>query len=57
MTSSALPVSLAATPPDGFFPFNAPGEIVRVSKAGCLMQNQIYPKPEDAERMVCTYVS
>ncbi len=44
--------SLAASPPAGFTPFNAPGRIVKVHKAGSLQANQIYPKPEDAKEML-----
>jgi hypothetical protein len=44
--------SLAATPPDGFTPFSAPGRIVKVSKKDCLQANQLYPKPEDAKAML-----
>ncbi|MGO8999536.1 MAG: DUF362 domain-containing protein [Polyangiaceae bacterium] len=46
------PSNLAATPPAGFVPFAAPGRIVKVTKAGCLQANQIYPKPEDARAML-----
>jgi uncharacterized protein (DUF362 family) len=48
----ATPSSLAASPPAGFTPFAAPGRIVKVTKAGCLQANQIYPKPEDAKAML-----
>lgn len=44
--------SLAATPPDGFRPFQVPGKVVKVSKKDCLMPNQLYPKPEDAKAML-----
>jgi uncharacterized protein (DUF362 family) len=44
--------SLAASPPTGFVPFAAPGRIVKVTKAGCLQANQIYPKPDDAKEML-----
>jgi uncharacterized protein (DUF362 family) len=43
---------LAASPPAGFVPFAAPGRIVKVTKAGCLQANQIYPKPDDAKAML-----
>jgi uncharacterized protein (DUF362 family) len=43
--------SLAATPPAGFVPFNAPGQIVKITKPNCLQVNQLYPKPEDAKAM------
>lgn len=45
-------VSLAATPPSGFTPFSAPGKIVKVSKPGSLMPNQIFPKADDAKAML-----
>jgi uncharacterized protein (DUF362 family) len=48
----AAPSSLAASPPAGFTPFAAPGRIVKVTKAGCLQANQIYPKPDDAKAML-----
>ncbi len=44
--------NLAASPPAGFTPFAAPGRIVKVTKAGCLQANQIYPKPDDAKAML-----
>jgi uncharacterized protein (DUF362 family) len=43
---------LAAKPPAGFTPFAAPGQIVKVSKAGCLEANRLYPKAADAEEML-----
>jgi uncharacterized protein (DUF362 family) len=43
---------LAAVPPPGFTPFAAPGKIVRVTKAGCLMPNGFYPKEDDAKAML-----
>jgi uncharacterized protein (DUF362 family) len=46
------PSNLAASPPAGFVPFAAPGRIVKVTKAGCLQNNQIYPKPDDAKAML-----
>jgi uncharacterized protein (DUF362 family) len=46
------PPNLAAQPPDGFVPLSAPGRVVRVSKAGCLESNKIYPKPDDAKEML-----
>ncbi len=45
-------VSLAAVPPAGFTPFSAPGKIVKVSKPGSLMPNQLYPKADDAKAML-----
>lgn len=44
--------SLAAAPPDGFQPFNAPGKVVKVSKADCMMPNKQYPKADDAKAML-----
>ncbi|HSQ62986.1 MAG TPA: DUF362 domain-containing protein [Polyangiaceae bacterium] len=49
---AAAPLPLGASPPAGFVPFNAPGRVVRVKKAGSLQPNQIYPKPEDAKLML-----
>ena len=49
---AAAPVPLGASPPAGFTPFNAPGRVVRVKKAGSLAPNQIYPKPDDAKLML-----
>ncbi len=48
----AAPLPLGAAPPAGFTPFNAPGRVVRVKKAGSLQPNQIYPKPDDAKLML-----
>jgi uncharacterized protein (DUF362 family) len=44
--------SLAAAPPAGFSPFNAPGKVVKVSKADSLQANKLYPKPEAAKEML-----
>jgi uncharacterized protein (DUF362 family) len=44
--------SLAAVPPDGFRPFQAPGKVVKVVKKDSLQANQLYPKPEDAKAML-----
>jgi uncharacterized Fe-S center protein len=44
--------SLAASPPAGFTPFNAPGSIVKVTKADCLAANKTYPKPDAAKEML-----
>lgn len=49
---AAEAVSLAATPPAGFTPFSAPGRIIKVSKADCMQENQVYPKPDDAKAML-----
>jgi uncharacterized Fe-S center protein len=46
------PSGLAAAPPAGFVPFVAPGQVVRVKKAGCLESNGIFPKPDDAKEML-----
>jgi uncharacterized protein (DUF362 family) len=44
--------SYAASPPAGFTPFAVPGRIVKVTKAGSLQANKIYPKPDDAKAML-----
>jgi len=44
--------SLAAAPPAGFSPFNAPGKVVKVTKADSLQANKLYPKPEAAKEML-----
>lgn len=44
--------SLAASPPPGFSPFNAPGKVVKVSKADSLQPNKLYPKPDAAKEML-----
>lgn len=44
--------SWAATPPEGFVPFSAPGKVVKVSKAGTLQPNGMYPKADDAKAML-----
>lgn len=44
--------SLAAAPPSGFSPFNAPGKVVKVSKADSLQANKLYPKPDAAKEML-----
>jgi len=49
---TAPPVGLSASPPAGFVPFTAPGHVVKVSKPGSLMPNQIYPKAADAKVML-----
>ncbi|MBI2390811.1 MAG: DUF362 domain-containing protein [Deltaproteobacteria bacterium] len=49
-TASAQ-TSLAASPPTGFTPMSAPGKIVKVSRAGSLQPNGLYPKPEAAKAM------
>jgi uncharacterized protein (DUF362 family) len=50
--SVAQAKSLAASPPSGFSPFNAPGRVVRVSKADSLQNNKLYPKPDAAKEML-----
>ncbi|MBN9160956.1 MAG: DUF362 domain-containing protein [Myxococcales bacterium] len=44
--------NLAASPPPGFSPFNAPGKVVKVSKADSLQANKLYPKPDAAKEML-----
>lgn len=44
--------SLAAAPPAGLSPFNAPGKVVKVTKHDSLQANKLYPKPEDAKEML-----
>ncbi|MEO7111542.1 MAG: DUF362 domain-containing protein [Polyangiaceae bacterium] len=44
--------NLAASPPAGFTPYSAPGRIVKVTKAGSLMPNGVYPKADDAKEML-----
>ena len=44
--------SLAASPPDGFRPFAAPGRIVKVSKSNTLQDNGLWPKEEPAKQML-----
>jgi uncharacterized protein (DUF362 family) len=43
---------LAAAPPAGFSPFNAPGKVVKVTKSDSLQANKLYPKPEAAKEML-----
>jgi hypothetical protein len=43
---------MSAAPPAGFTPFSAPGRIVKVSKADCMAENQLYPKPDAAKAML-----
>lgn len=49
---SAQTASLAAAPPAGFTPLSAPGKIVKVSRAGSLQANGLYPKPDAAKAML-----
>jgi uncharacterized protein (DUF362 family) len=44
--------NLAASPPAGFVPFAAPGRVIKVTKAGSLQPNQLYPKADDAKAML-----
>ncbi len=44
--------SYAAAPPPGFHPMSAPGRIVKVSRAGSLQANGLYPKPDAAKAML-----
>jgi uncharacterized protein (DUF362 family) len=46
------PAGLPAQPPAGFVPLSAPGKVVKVTKAGCLEANKIYPKADDAKEML-----
>ena len=46
------PSPLAAQPPSGFAPFAAPGRVVKVTKAGCLEANNLFPKADDAKEML-----
>jgi uncharacterized protein (DUF362 family) len=50
--SSSSLAGLAAQPPAGFIPLSAPGRVVKVTKAGCLEDNKIFPKPDDAKEML-----
>ena len=43
---------LAAQPPAGFVPMSAPGRVIKVTKAGCLEANGIFPKADDAKEML-----
>jgi uncharacterized protein (DUF362 family) len=43
---------LPAHPPAGFTPLSAPGRVVKVSKAGCLEANRLFPKADDAREML-----
>lgn len=51
-TSKAEPKSYGAVPPEGFSPFNAPGRVVKVTKADSLQANKLYPTPEAAKEML-----
>jgi uncharacterized protein (DUF362 family) len=52
-TASAAPdVNLAAQPPAGFAPFTAPGRVIKVNKADCMQENQLYPKADAAKVML-----
>ncbi len=52
VASAGAAQNLAASPPDGFTPFSAPGTVVKVTRAGSLQENGRYPKPEDAVAML-----
>jgi uncharacterized protein (DUF362 family) len=43
---------LPAQPPAGFTPLTAPGRVVKVTKAGCLEANRLFPKADDAREML-----
>jgi uncharacterized protein (DUF362 family) len=51
-SDAPAPSAYAAAPPAGFVPMSAPGKIVKVSKAGSLQANGLYPKPDDAKAML-----
>ena len=51
-SAGPAPQNLAASPPAGFTPWNAPGHIVKVTKADSLMPNKVYPKADDAKAML-----
>jgi uncharacterized protein (DUF362 family) len=44
--------NLAASPPAGFSPFNAPGRVVKVTKPDSLQANKLYPKADAAKEML-----
>ena len=44
--------NLAASPPPGFSPFNAPGKVVKVTKADSLQANKLYPRADAAKEML-----
>ena len=50
--SAQSTANLAASPPAGFTPFSAPGRIVKVTKAGSLQANKVYPKADAAKEML-----
>jgi uncharacterized protein (DUF362 family) len=50
--AEAAKPSLAAVPPEGFSPFNAPGKVVKVTKSDTLQANKLYPKPDAAKEML-----
>jgi uncharacterized protein (DUF362 family) len=52
LAPSTAHAALAAAPPAGFSPFNAPGKVVKVAKADSLQANKLYPKPEAAKEML-----
>jgi uncharacterized protein (DUF362 family) len=52
VAEARVSADLAATPPAGFVPFAAPGRIVKVSKAGSLDANGLFPKADDAREML-----
>ncbi len=49
--AKAQGTSYAAVLPAGFVPMSAPGKIVKVSRAGSLQPNGLYPKPDAAKAM------
>ena len=46
------PPDLAARAPAGFVPVAAPGRVVKVQEAGCLVAHGLFPKPADAKEML-----
>lgn len=44
--------NLAAVPPAGFTPYNAPGKVIKVTNADPLQANKLYPKPDVAVNML-----
>jgi uncharacterized protein (DUF362 family) len=51
-TAAGRVQNLVAVPPAGFVPFTAPGRIVKVTNSDSLMPNKLYPKADDAKRML-----
>jgi uncharacterized protein (DUF362 family) len=51
-SARTAPPDLAAHPPEGFVPLTTPGKVVKVTKAGSLEANGLYPKADDAREML-----